>query len=116
MCGNAQQMPLAKAWVVKTDSLGCVFAGCSTASVEENSFIQEQLTVYPNPTDNFIYLNLPIGIANIDIEVVNTLGQCVAKHRSTIERINTENLPAGTYFIKVQSPHFLPYYCKFVKL
>jgi hypothetical protein len=115
MCGNAQQMPLAEAWVVKTDSLGCALASCMPFSgIYEETPIQYG-NIYPNPASTIIYLNLPKGILYSEIEIINTLGMVVAKYPYSTEKINIEKLSSGTYFIKVQTQDYIPNYSKFIK-
>jgi hypothetical protein len=113
-CGGPFQMPLPKAWIVKTDSMGCALASCMPASINEE-MQNKSGNIYPNPASNIIYLNLPKSILNSDIEIINTLGTVVAKYPLSTEKINIEKLNSGTYFIKVQTQDYTPYYSKFIK-
>lgn len=115
LCGNPSLMPKAEAWVVKTDSLGCELSSCMSSSGIKENFQSQSGGIYPNPANNFIYLNLPKGIANADIEIINTFGQSVAKYPGNSEKINIEKLAIGTYFIKIPTKDFVPYYMKFIK-
>ena len=59
-------------------------------------------TIYPNPVSNMLSLaNTNIGVI-AKIELINASGRVVDTKEVPIpDKINIENLPAGTYIIKV---------------
>lgn len=75
-CGNVVNMPQAKAWVIKTDSAGCVIPGClssivsvdsiavppppdtSTVGFKEQERPELKWLVYPNPANSQLNVTL----------------------------------------------------------
>ena len=110
MCGNAQQQPKSQAWVVKTDSMGCVIGNCnnSTAGLVSSSAIENTFSIYPNPANERLNISLsPFDSAQGDkkeIKIINVLGEVVSsslvestKHSS----IDISHFYSGIYFISV---------------
>ena len=60
----------------------------------------KNLSFYPNPTSNFLYLNSDITIT--EVEIFNNLGQKLStkKFNSNNITINLDNLNSNFYFIK----------------
>jgi hypothetical protein len=78
-------------------------ATCSALNLEENTKIEDNLTIYPNPSNNFFTISMDIN--NIQkIEVINELGQTIFRK----ENINNSqysldigNSIDGIFFLKV---------------
>lgn len=105
MCGNAQQMPLAKAWVVKTDSLGCDTATCLFSSgfneISNNNFA---LNVYPNPNSGSFNIEVTENDrVETEISLVNVLGIEIKRYRINSGSIKAENIPPGIYTLQLFS-------------
>ena len=74
---------------------------CLTTGLSENQ-VNASFEIYPNPTHDFIYFNVPTDASNITINSVTgsklevkpeiILGSC---------RINLSGYPSGTYFISL---------------
>ncbi|MFA5512387.1 MAG: T9SS type A sorting domain-containing protein, partial [Candidatus Kapaibacterium sp.] len=63
----------------------------------------EQLLVYPNPSSNFLYINLS-GVRSVnEIEIFNLTGSVLSKTsvNDTVMKIDISNLSEGVYFVKV---------------
>lgn len=69
-----------------------------TVSINNTTF--NDLTVFPNPTDNYLQVTLDQSIQSI--EIINALGQSVLTTTST-GRIDVSNLTSGWYCIRVKS-------------
>lgn len=64
----------------------------------------ELISVYPNPANHEIKLELPTQVTQFDIKVVNMLGQSVlAKTDLGSSTINIENLKQGSYIIFIKA-------------
>jgi hypothetical protein len=91
-----------KFFVVKFDSTGCDSSAfyCSTVGLKNNSFLSENISVYPNPTTGS--LNIEAENAT-KIQVVSLLGQLVKEEELKIEnkKIDISTLQNGVYFLKV---------------
>ena len=69
----------------------------ATMNVEDLS--AENLKIYPNPADNFFYINTN---EKVQIEIFNTAGQVVLQTQSqNNDKINVSGLSKGIYFIKI---------------
>lgn len=80
--------------------------------VEENAVVEQQVNIYPNPTRDI----LNVQAENFrQVEVLNFLGQVVysANVTSSQFQINTSNLNAGVYFVRLSGDNVVTK--KFVK-
>jgi Secretion system C-terminal sorting domain len=71
--------------------------------VDDNS-IKLELTAYPNPTTNYLTLNVgQTELSNLNFQLYDMGGKLIesSKIASTTETICMENLPSSTYFLKV---------------
>jgi lysophospholipase L1-like esterase len=76
--------------------------GCGTG-VEKNAEPKNELTVYPNPAQNQIFIaNLPAGA---NYKIVNKLGQTVLEGNSN--NCNVEKLESGVYYLIINSQNTL---------
>ncbi len=76
---------------------------CHDLAVDENDNIM--LSVYPNPATEYINI---AGENIAGIEICNLLGEVVYYNSGVVPRrdativISTENMPAGSYFVRVR--------------
>ena len=71
--------------------------------IEDNS-IKLELTAYPNPTTNYLTLNVgKAELSNLNFQLYDMGGKLIESNKitSTTETIRMENLPSSTYFLKV---------------
>lgn len=76
----------------------CPVGSCSTLSVEENVGNTKNI-VYPNPTNDAIFINLK---EKETIKLFNASGQLIYSKQDAfgIEKIEMKSLPNGLYFLK----------------
>jgi hypothetical protein len=82
-------------------SLGTHTCSCNPSSSVNTIAIEDQFTVYPNPTSGVIYVK---GLANVDrIQLINSLGQQVASYNQPSKQLIAIDLSAhkGVYFLKM---------------
>lgn len=76
----------------------------STAQGIEENYIKLELKVYPNPTANFLTLDVGNAeLSTLNFQLYDISGK-ILKHRkimSSTETIDMENLPSAIYFLKV---------------
>ena len=63
--------------------------------------IFNQISIYPNPAEDFVIINIEGNLQLIGVEIYNTIGQLINRSKDTI--ISTENLRSGLYVFKVQT-------------
>ena len=86
-------------WTIYTDEDGVsdgFYLDCSTASIDETENIL--LSVYPNPTNNTLFISgneTPIAV-----DIYNVLGKEVLSIKNT-NNINVKALPSGVYMIRI---------------
>jgi hypothetical protein len=85
-------------WIIK-------LAPLSATSVQENQLTNIVLSIYPNPTNDFIHINASTSITNESYSIINTLGQTVlnGKVENDNTTINVQTLQAGVYFLQIGS-------------
>ena len=70
----------------------------------DNHSIKLELTTYPNPTTNFLTLNVGnTELSTLNFQLYDISGKIIESRKitTTIETIAMENLPTTTYFLKV---------------
>lgn len=75
-----------------------VSAGLTSAVINNNAW-----SIYPNPADNLINVDLPFTHADLRVTVINALGDTcyegnIQAHQDKFE-LNTKNFKRGTYFM-----------------
>lgn len=84
-----------------------VETGCRTSGVNDTLNNNVRISIYPNPATSMV--NIKTNNANdenMQVQLMNSLGQCVLKLSSlenTIE-LNTLNLPRGIYYLNITTP------------
>jgi hypothetical protein len=92
--------------------------GPSVVSINE-PFVQEKnVTIFPNPTNEELTINLGYTHTNVRIAIRNSLGQLVQQHteQTTSQFHVTLNQPLGTYFIELSSAEMQRVVIRVVKL
>ncbi len=86
------------------DNTGATFVNSidNTASVND-SFLEENISVYPNPTKGLLTIDLGNLTGNYTLKVLNFLGQEVisSKINSELTDINLSRLNSNIYFVKI---------------
>jgi hypothetical protein len=75
----------------------------------DNTTINLELSAYPNPTSNYIILN--VGKAEIStwsFQLYDLVGKLIESRKiiSSTEKIGMSNLPSATYFLKVTANNY----------
>ncbi len=89
--------------------LQCYQAGNNPPPAQRMAIDEDEtynnITIYPNPADNYIIVELPNNLLNGNIILYNQLG--IVEYECTINsdsiRIETDNLSNGIHYIKVIS-------------
>jgi hypothetical protein len=70
----------------------------------DNNAINLEVTAYPNPTTNFLTLNVgKAELSTLNFQLYDISGKLIESRKiiSSSETITMENLPTATYFLKV---------------
>ena len=97
-------------YTTNTGTTGSVAQGVQQAyeisivlGIEDNS-INLELIAYPNPTTNFLTLNVGKAVlSTLNFQLYDISGKLIESRKiiSSTETIGMENLPSATYFLKV---------------
>lgn len=89
-----------------------MYVGTSTEDILEVS----DISLFPNPTDNLLYIALPDNFGSCQYEVVNVLGQIVMQNEiSAIDNVvDVQKIASGIYTISIQVGDCV-YPLKFIK-
>jgi hypothetical protein len=70
-------------------------------TMSSNSFVLENISIFPNPAENFLYVQLKKDVQLIKVNIYTQLGQFIrSESKSTID---VSNLSKGVYFIEVET-------------
>jgi hypothetical protein len=72
----------------------------NTTSIQSVSFKNENISIYPNPTNQYLYLKNIKGSVNID--VTDVTGQIVKSIQNPSNTIDVSDLEKGFYFIRIE--------------
>ena len=95
-------------WIIRVDSMGCLIPGCdtlTTTDIKESPSDIIGVKIYPNPTSDIIYILLKSDniIENVSFKILDINFKIIAEHRDAkvdvTYVIDTEEYPAGTYYI-----------------
>ncbi len=73
----------------------------ATASISD-SFIKNNIKVYPNPTNSFIRISILNNLGLNKMEIFTVLGQITMKINPESKFIDIRNLTNGIYFLKIE--------------
>lgn len=72
--------------------------------VNENSGEKEMFALYPNPSNNLVYIKQPDNMQNINLKIINAEGKNVLNFDDfTSDNINVSELQNGLYLIMITS-------------
>lgn len=113
--------PLARyqGWIIRTDSFGCIVPGCQLVNDTKTQTFDRinQLTVFPNPTSNWITFQFENPLKNSSIRVFNSLGQEITTQQiiDNEEYIDCSNWQNGMYFYGIYQNNQLVKQGQFLK-
>jgi len=79
-------------------------AGCDPLGVNDNGSIEDNLIIYPNPSNGNINIRALIDLGNASISIYDINGREVFNQEVTLQdtvNVNAENLSTGLYIIKI---------------
>lgn len=120
--GEAQDLypePYQYAWIVKTDSFGCLIPGCQYVGLEEES-PQADLQIYPNPASDYLYFMAGVNMPEATIRILNQQGQEVQYYNTEVTAeaqliCNVQGLAPGLYFLQLSNASGQTWSEKFIK-
>jgi uncharacterized repeat protein (TIGR03803 family) len=71
------------------------------SGINQLAAANNELSVFPNPAGNVLFLKLPQAFTPTDVTVFNALGQPIYLPFNADKSLDIENLPAGLYFVRV---------------
>ena len=85
---------------------GCTTTSDSTTSINQLAMLRDELSIYPNPFSNTIYVRINSSAPNISewsLQLTDVLGRTLYTNPSLSysNQINLSNLPSGVYFISI---------------
>ncbi len=109
-CGN-EALPMTACYDLSAEA-------CDINSSLLPSLLQKNISIGPNPTTNFLYLNMEeqSNLKHLDYTIYNTYGQAVLSGQTmtTKKEINVNHFAKGVYFLKLELEDEF-YTLKFVK-
>jgi len=76
-------------------------AECDASSINDET-LQQNIEIYPNPTNGILYINNEQNIVLRKVIVYNFLGQ-VVKNNTDMNKIDITNLPNGIYYVGIET-------------
>ncbi len=82
--------------------------GVVSDTEEKTAFIQvtvSDLVVFPNPAGEYITIEQPARVEVRHLELVNSMGQTVLRQevKERVVQLQVQHLPAGIYYLRIQS-------------
>jgi len=74
-----------------------------------------ELTIYPNPVENILNIELPITNDRVDFSIHNSLGVCISNGILNNNSINVSALQSGLYVLSLSTHHEKISTTKFIK-
>lgn len=73
--------------------------------LQEIASLENEVILYPNPTQNEVYLQLPFGGLNWNYEIFNLTGTRLIESSLLKQQISLSHLPDGMYWIRLRHPY-----------
>ncbi|UPT65909.1 MAG: T9SS type A sorting domain-containing protein [Sphingobacteriales bacterium JAD_PAG50586_3] len=92
-------------WIIKTDANGCIDLSCING-VEELDDEDFRLSIYPNPAEEYVSIDLPVLYNSGVFQVYNLQGQLVKSAAITTggtQTFSISDMPNGIYQLVVYS-------------
>ncbi len=109
------------AWLIKTDSFGCLVPGCQTVGIAPSTHIADHIKLYPNPAQSELYLYFhtekqPTGTS---FRIWDMQGQEMIANtpllNSATHILRVQDWAKGLYFVEIRDKEGNVYTEKFVK-
>jgi|SRR4051812_43443871 FtsP/CotA-like multicopper oxidase with cupredoxin domain len=83
-------------------------------TIKENEKFEKMISIYPNPGVNELFItSTNKDIQDIELELINSLGQQVRKNKMKIDMsptsLKTDDLPGGVYQVRIRCRNFFIY-------
>ena len=90
-------------YVLKIDSTGYAEGADITDNISQKPHYTADITIYPNPGNNTINMQLPDNINNAELSIFNISGKMIiSKHLNNgLNTVSTDNLKSGIYFYRI---------------
>lgn len=84
-------------------------ATMSSFTLSQNTFANESFTMYPNPAENVLSVNLPENIAQAELAIYDLLGKRIQLKtiNETNNSIDVSAIAKGTYLVMISSEGFV---------
>lgn len=86
--------------------LGIYYQNFKTLGI--NELVVENVSVYPNPTTDFIYFKVNSKAKLSEVEVFDLSGKLIFTQRVNNETIDLQKLSKGTYFLRFKNSTIKP--------
>ena len=85
-------------WYIQAD-----FFYSEDCSLGIEELIESQLTIYPNPTNDVLYLYNESASIVTSIKVYDSLGKLVLEQNNTLTHIDITSLSGGLFFVQIET-------------
>lgn len=79
----------------------------------ETSAVKSDLTIYPNPTTEFVFIRSKAKV--IAAKIIDASGKTISEKTDNLEKINVSKMPNGIYFLKITLENGATHISKFIK-
>lgn len=84
-----------------TQDFSLIVTGINNTSLNVESIKTEDIFIYPNPTSDRLYFDMPNNIAVEKIEIYDAIGKRVLSSQVNNNSVDVFNLTSGIYFVKI---------------
>jgi uncharacterized repeat protein (TIGR03803 family) len=94
-------------YVVKSTIEGCSSAPSELQAITISGLeddLENLVKIYPNPTSNELFVNLPAGRSSMEVSLIDHLGRAIESRTAqphTTEKFEVGQLPPSVYIVKV---------------
>lgn len=110
---NNLTIPNQDVWLLKVDSLGCLYENCITPTGVDEVENKQELIIFPNPANRNFKIEYSTNIKSY--KLIDFTGRVIIQGEYSDNGVNIELLPSGIYMVLVELENNKIAYAKLLK-
>ena len=89
--------------LIDTTNFSCDFYSNNILGTEELSFLENSISIFPNPVSTTLSITSKNGVSIKRIKLYDLQGREIMLNTTNFNKIDVSNLPTGNYFLEIET-------------